>query len=55
MTEVLFYQLKGQTPEQVLPALLQRSLAVTIPRNAVRPVEEPDRWMVPQAAAFAAV
>ena len=26
MTEVLFYQLKGQTPEQVLPALLQRSL-----------------------------
>ena len=26
MTEVLFYQLKGQTPEQVLPALLQKSL-----------------------------
>jgi DNA polymerase-3 subunit chi len=26
MTEVLFYQLKGQTPEQVLPALLQRLL-----------------------------
>ena len=26
MTEILFYQLKGQTPEQVLPALLQRSL-----------------------------
>jgi DNA polymerase-3 subunit chi len=26
MTEVLFYQLKGQTPEQVLPGLLQRSL-----------------------------
>jgi DNA polymerase-3 subunit chi len=27
MTEILFYQLKGQTPEQVLPSLLQRSLA----------------------------
>jgi DNA polymerase III subunit chi len=26
MTEVLFYQLKGQTPEEVLPALLQRSI-----------------------------
>jgi DNA polymerase-3 subunit chi len=26
MTEILFYHLKGQTPEQVLPALLQRSL-----------------------------
>ncbi len=26
MTEVLFYQLKAQTPEQVLPGLLQRSL-----------------------------
>jgi DNA polymerase III subunit chi len=26
MTEILFYQLKGQTPEQVLPSLLQRSL-----------------------------
>jgi DNA polymerase III subunit chi len=26
MTEILFYQLKRQTPEQVLPALLQRSL-----------------------------
>jgi len=26
MTEVLFYQLKGQTPEQVLPGLLQKSL-----------------------------
>lgn len=26
MTEVLFYQLKGQTLEQVLPPLLQRSL-----------------------------
>jgi DNA polymerase III subunit chi len=26
MTEILFYQLKGQTPEQVLPALLQKSL-----------------------------
>jgi DNA polymerase III subunit chi len=26
MTEVLFYHLKGQTPEQVLPSLLQRSL-----------------------------
>jgi DNA polymerase III subunit chi len=26
MTEVLFYHLKGQTPEQVLPALLQKSL-----------------------------
>src|SRR3974377_1355449 len=26
MTEVLFYHLKGQTPEQVLPVLLQRSL-----------------------------
>ena len=26
MTEVLFYHLKGQTLEQVLPALLQRSL-----------------------------
>jgi DNA polymerase-3 subunit chi len=26
MTEVLFYHLKGQTPEQVLPTLLQRSL-----------------------------
>ena len=25
MTEILFYQLKGQTPEQVLPALLQKS------------------------------
>ncbi len=27
MTEILFYHLKGQTPEQVLPALLQKSLA----------------------------
>src|SRR5689334_25151358 len=27
MTEVLFYHLKGQTPEQVLPTLLQKSLA----------------------------
>jgi DNA polymerase-3 subunit chi len=26
MTEILFYQMKGQTPEQVLPALLQKSL-----------------------------
>jgi DNA polymerase-3 subunit chi len=26
MTEILFYQLKGQTLEQVLPALLQKSL-----------------------------
>ena len=26
MTEILFYQLKGQTPEQVLPPLLQKSL-----------------------------
>jgi DNA polymerase III subunit chi len=26
MTEILFYQLKGQTPEQVLPALLHKSL-----------------------------
>jgi DNA polymerase III subunit chi len=26
MTEVLFYHLKGQTPEQVLPALLQKSV-----------------------------
>ena len=26
MTEVLFYHLKGQTAEQVLPALLQKSL-----------------------------
>jgi DNA polymerase III subunit chi len=26
MTEVLFYQLKGQTPEQVLPQLLAKSL-----------------------------
>jgi DNA polymerase-3 subunit chi len=26
MTEVLFYHLKEQTPEQVLPALLQKSL-----------------------------
>jgi DNA polymerase III subunit chi len=26
VTEVLFYHLKGQTPEQVLPALLQKSL-----------------------------
>jgi DNA polymerase III subunit chi len=26
VTEILFYQLKGQTPEQVLPALLQKSL-----------------------------
>jgi DNA polymerase III subunit chi len=26
MTEVLFYHLKSQTPEQVLPALLQKSL-----------------------------
>ena len=26
MTEVLFYHLKGQRPEQVLPALLQKSL-----------------------------
>ncbi|MGD0025930.1 MAG: DNA polymerase III subunit chi [Xanthobacteraceae bacterium] len=26
MTEIFFYQLKGQTLEQVLPALLQRSL-----------------------------
>jgi DNA polymerase III subunit chi len=26
MTEVLFYHLKGQTPEQVLPPLLQKSL-----------------------------
>ncbi|HEY2532850.1 MAG TPA: DNA polymerase III subunit chi [Xanthobacteraceae bacterium] len=27
MTEIFFYHLKGQTPEQVLPALLQKSLA----------------------------
>src|ERR1700730_19357120 len=26
MTEILFYHLKGQTPEQGLPALLQKSL-----------------------------
>jgi DNA polymerase III subunit chi len=26
MTEILFYHLNGQTPEQVLPALLQKSL-----------------------------
>jgi DNA polymerase III subunit chi len=26
MTEILFYHLKGQTPEQVLPALLHKSL-----------------------------
>ncbi len=26
MTEMLFYHMKGQTPEQVLPALLQKSL-----------------------------
>jgi DNA polymerase III subunit chi len=26
VTEILFYQLKGQTPEQVLPALLLKSL-----------------------------
>ncbi len=26
MTEMLFYQMKGQTPEQVLPPLLQKSL-----------------------------
>jgi len=26
MTEILFYHLKGQTPEQVLPGLLQKSL-----------------------------
>lgn len=26
MTEILFYHLKGQTPEQVLPPLLQKSL-----------------------------
>ncbi|MGC1777223.1 MAG: DNA polymerase III subunit chi [Xanthobacteraceae bacterium] len=26
MTEMLFYHLKGQTPEQVLPPLLQKSL-----------------------------
>ena len=26
MTEILFYQLKGQTPEQVLPGLLVKSL-----------------------------
>ena len=26
MTEILFYQLKGQTPEQVLPPLLLKSL-----------------------------
>ncbi len=26
MTEILFYHLKGQTPEQVLPALLLKSL-----------------------------
>jgi DNA polymerase III subunit chi len=26
MTEILFYHLKGQTPEQVLPTLLQRSI-----------------------------
>lgn len=26
MTEILFYHMKGQTPEQVLPALLQKSL-----------------------------
>ncbi len=26
MTEILYYHLKGQTPEQVLPALLQKSL-----------------------------
>ena len=26
MTEILFYHLKGQTPEQVLPTLLQKSI-----------------------------
>ncbi len=26
MTEMLFYHMKGQTPEQVLPSLLQKSL-----------------------------
>src|ERR1700691_3497632 len=26
MTEILFYHLRGQTPEQVLPALLAKSL-----------------------------
>jgi DNA polymerase-3 subunit chi len=26
MTEILFYHLRGQTPEQALPALLQKSL-----------------------------
>jgi len=26
MTEILFYHLKGQTPEQVLPGLLQKSM-----------------------------
>jgi len=26
MTEILFYHLKGQTPEQVLPTLLLKSL-----------------------------
>jgi DNA polymerase-3 subunit chi len=26
MTEILFYHMKGQTPEQVLPSLLQKSL-----------------------------
>lgn len=26
MTEILFYHLRGQTPEQVLPAMLQKSL-----------------------------
>ena len=26
MTEFLFYHLKGQTPEQVLPGLLQKSI-----------------------------
>jgi len=33
--------------------LLQRSLAVTIPRHAVRPAAEADRWMLPEVLANA--
>lgn len=33
--------------------LLQRSLAVSIPRHAVRPAEEADQWILPEALAHA--
>jgi DNA polymerase III subunit chi len=46
MTEILFYHLKGQTPEQVLPALLQKSLdrgwRVVVPGSSEERIEALD-------------